>query len=221
MSVADMNIELTIAHIVEAMLPRSSDRKLGLLVRLKMETSDFGYGEDGNTLEREPQNHRKELCFLFVRPSNYTKVFLFEPKQDEYCWLHKDNGQLWNLESDHDSCWRSDGFHRVTDVYFELCDPICKARDCAPKDVHTFNCLSNDPQYVELETFEQNDPTADRFSTEGREWRIKAKGIGFDKLVQRTFEDENLHGDMQTFKTGLLIKDSETDKLYVKNRGAK
>lgn len=221
MSIADMNIDLTLAHIVEAMLPRFSDTKLGLLLRLQLEASDFGYAEDGNTLVREPQHIRRDLNFLFVRPSNYTKVFLFEPNDEEYSWFYQNKEHLWNLESDHDSCWRSDGLRRITDVYFEICEPICKAKSCAPKDVSTFNHLDRTPQYVELEIFEQADPTADRFSTEGRVWRIKMKDIGFDRLIQRTYEDKNFRDELQTFKTGLLIKDGELDKRFINGRGAK
>lgn len=216
MSVADMNIEMSVAQIVEAMLPRHSDRNLGLLIQLKMEASDFGYGDDGNTIEREPQHHRQDIHFLFVRPSNYTKVFVCMPDFREFRII--DVERVWKQTSDHDSCWRSDGMRDVTDVYFKLCDPICKAKKCAPKDVNTSNYLDYPPKYIELEVYGQADPTADRFSKESWDWRIKGHEIGFDRLTQYTYMDKNLHGNEQEFKTGLLIKGSRADIYFRKNR---
>jgi len=219
MSVTEMDIESTIAHIVEAMLPRCSDDKLGLLIRLRIDASDFGYAEDGNTLVREPQNIRRHLNFIFVRSSNYTRVFLFEPDEKDGFVAIVGKENLWEQQSYHDSCWRSDGMRRITDVYFETCEPICKARECAPKDVHTFNGLDYDPQYVALNVYEQNDPLADRYSKEGRVWRILPQVLDFDQLVQRTYRAKDLRGKMQTFKTGLYIKNSERDKEFCKNQG--
>lgn len=177
------------------------------MIRLRMTASDFGYGEDGNTLEREPQHLEDNLCFLFVRKSNSTKVFLTKP--DSY--ILEDRELIWSLESDHDSCWKTDGLNEVTDTYFSLCKPLCNLLNCAPKDVYTLNMLDCDPKYMEIEEMEKFHKKAALYSPEYRLWRIKIKGIGFDRLIQKTYEGTNAYGDNQVCKTGLLIKDDETN----------
>jgi len=211
MSVVDMNLEMSIAHVVEAMLPRHSDPTLGLLFRLDMGASDYGYGKDGNTREREPLHIRRFPNLLFIRPSNYTKVYFYEPEDGRWLGLKE---VVWELQSDHDSCWRSDGFRNITEIYFDICKPICDRTGCAPKDVSTLIHLDSDPKYVQLECGRVH-PKADRYSEEGRLMRIKMSSIGFDRLVQHTYTEKNLHGNMQEFKTGLLVKDGEAENFFL------
>jgi len=214
MSVVDMNLEMSLSHVVEAMLPRFSDETLGLLISLDMGASDYGYGEDGNTREREPLHIRRFPNLLFIRPSNYTKVYFFEPEDGRWFGVHDNREMVWELQSDHDSCWRSDGFRNITDIYFNICKLICDRTGCAPKDVSTLIHMCSDPKYVQLEC-ERVHPGADRYSAEGRLMRIKMSPIGFDRLVQHAHEENNIHGNMQELKTGLLVKGGETEERFL------
>ena len=67
MGVVTLDAESTIRGIVEAMLPRFSDDRLGLLIGLNMSMDDYGYGSDGNTRERKPMSAHRHIHFLFQR----------------------------------------------------------------------------------------------------------------------------------------------------------
>ena len=204
MSIVNLDLDMTVASIVEAMLPRFSDHKLGLLISLDLAFDDYGYGKDGNTLEREPQHARRFPWLLFVRPSNYTQVFFWEDIDPEVGFgnpMYDSANPTWLQTSNHDSCWRSDGFSPITDIYFKECK---KFKGLPPKDVHNFNHFNDEPRYVVLETIKKSNTDDSDFS-----WEIKMKDINRDQIELIAWEEKNYRGDMQTFRSGWLIKGSE------------
>jgi hypothetical protein len=114
------NYEWFMSQTVEAMLPRFTDREIVLTMKIDANWDDYGYGPDGNTQVREQSNFRNTFFLAFSRPSNYTKVLMVEIPQPPF---DKKFGHLQHLPcsgkiqmkqlSDHDSCWRSDGFNWV------------------------------------------------------------------------------------------------------------
>jgi hypothetical protein len=207
-------VENTVASIVEGMLPRFSDNNLGLLITVQLDITDYGYGKDGNTLERKQFGIRRYVHLIFTRPSNYTKVFVWIPEGgktglDLFPQYAKDI--VWDLVCDHDSCWK-DGFKQsISDCYNKMIEKF-KGRKVSGvemnpyRDLSTFHIIERDPQYIRL-TFEKIDKKADHFSEEGRKYKIDLSPVMFYDLVQIKSPDPKLVG-----QRGLLLKDSEDYK---------
>lgn len=217
-SIVNLSSELTIYHIVEAMLPRFSDSRLGLRIVVDMGLNDWGFADDGNTREREAMSQRRLVEFLFVRSSNYTKVFVWEPpKKAVGLELSAAYGEKeWVLESDHDSCWRDAVGSRLTDIYFQMSNKFkgrkMSGKPMRPCDLSEFNSFWHTPGYVEIEKCERVNPKADRFSTEGRPHTIKFRQIGFSDLEAIRSPDAKHMSD-----SGLLIRGSDEHKHYLNN----
>jgi len=213
MSVLNIDSGITIANIVEAMLPRFSDHQLGLLISLDINFFDHGYGEDGNTLERKQLDVRRFPHFLFVRPSNYTQVYFFENDKRyslEPC-------RIWKQRADHDSCWHSDGFNDITRIYFE-CAKKFDGRKVSgipmrPCDINHFHHIDQ-PKYVRLTTHEQ---IKDKESPNEKSWdyNISFEDIDRDELEIVSYMDRNMRNELQKYFSGMLIKGSEDHKCYV------
>lgn len=159
MSIVKMNADDAIATLVEAALPRFSGQDgRGLHIRLDLRISNYNcYRERGNDELKEcsrehgpdyssvqkssdqdddqdpfqwPAEECLQLHLLFLRPHNYTQVYAavsdswFIPKANE-----------WELQSYHDSCWRSDGFRKMNEVVHNLMDKVAR------KDVDTYKDL--------------------------------------------------------------------------------
>ena len=218
MSVVNMASESTIAAIVEAMLPRFSDSKLGLHMEIDMDFADHGYGADGSTRERKSKNVRRSIHFLFVRPSNYTKVLVWETPQDAV-GLNRSpvyEQKEWFLASDHDSCWRDAVGSKLTDIYFD-CHKKFEGRKIGDKplrpiDLYQFVSFWGEPKYVQLDVFEQKDKQAERFSDEGRVWQVKFHTITFADLESVKSPDTKWMSN-----SGLLVKGSENHQRYLQS----
>ena len=209
MSILNIDLDTTVAHIVEAMLPRFSDSELGLLFSFDLGMFDYGYGEDGNTKERKELHVRRFPHMLFVRPSNYTKVYWFESEGMGIRSPLYEKGLPWQRTSDHDSCWRSDGFTNLPDVYFQMHSKF-KNRKIPPNSLHQFHHLNGDPKYVRLLTHEQLHKDADQYSKESWIYTINLKPIGLDELEVIGYMDKDMHGHDCKRTSGMLIKGSES-----------
>lgn len=218
MGIVTLDSESVISHIVEGMLPRFSDEKLGLLIEIDMDIHDHGYGADGSTKERKEKGFRHSFCFLFHRPSNYTKTLFWEPKKDargvDCTPFYSREVQEWYLECDHDSCWRDAIGSKMTDIYFRGCDGfkgrMKTGQPLRPIDLYQFHTFWRDPTYVQLETFEQKDKSAEHFSKESRTYIVKMNPITMAKLEMIESPDTK-----QIANSGLLIKGSENHQRYV------
>jgi hypothetical protein len=91
-----MDAESTIAAIVELALPRFSpeNRVLAMVLDVRVRKHSDG----AKTLYWNVQ-------LMFHRPSNYTKVMWLVMKE----FKPTDTIHKWSVESNHDSCWRTDG----------------------------------------------------------------------------------------------------------------
>jgi hypothetical protein len=223
MSVVTLDAEISIVRIVETMLPRFSDRKLGLYFDIQLDLSDYGYGIDGDTLERESLSARSEVHILFVRPSNYTQVYVLRERRDDSKLLHPLSERYeWTQTSDHDSCWRE--LQPLADEYFALAalfkDREKGGKKIAPRDLSHFNCLNNDPTYVEINIQPVN-PHAERYSKESRQFMIDLKPIARYRLEQIGYRVEQVSrmGNFLTdFTSGVLIKGSESHQNELKRK---
>jgi hypothetical protein len=99
-----MKIDLSesIRVLVETLLPRFSDKNKLLKVYIDARYSYFG--------GKKEIQHTVEIYLLFHRPGNYTKVFWnYQIDPTEHFSLDSIEADQWVMESDHDSCWISDG----------------------------------------------------------------------------------------------------------------
>lgn len=218
MSAVHLEAESVLYHVIESMLPRFSDAKLGLMFGVDMHLWDSGYEEDGNTRGRKEKNVRLNLFFLIVRSSNYTKVLFWEPKKDA---KGLDGNPRWSREtvewfllSDHDSCWRDAIGSKLTDAYFESCKHFknikVSGKPLRPCDISRFITLTDNLQYVCLDTCEQTNKQAERFSSEARVWSVKQHPITLASLEMIESTDLVRMGN-----SGLLIKGSEDHQRYL------
>jgi len=192
MGVVHINAEMMIASVVESMLPRFSDEKLGVVMGLDMGLSDYGYGEDGNTYEREELSIRRFPSFLFIRPCNYTQVYYYLPSPDAVglelnpVWVRKE--LVWTLICDHDSCWRDAVDHEISSVYFNMSDRF-NGRKMGNKSLRPCDLSQNifpmspSPVYVRIEKREPVNPKAARYSDESRPHKISIVGTDFSQIV--------------------------------------
>jgi hypothetical protein len=144
-----INVQSILSSIVEEMLPRFSSDKIGLYV--KIDISYWFYSESGE----EDVNQHSVIETFFVRPSNYTKVFIREGVPD---LLQCNRTTEWELTSDHDSCWRSDGlriFHNKEQETFKMFeDKGIERKDiCSHVRISIFG---GGPKYLEIKSLELN-----------------------------------------------------------------
>lgn len=114
--------EYAIQHLVQKSLPRFSPADVVFHVQIDMSFSIYAEKEEDEI------NHRAVINLLFNRPNNATKVFWHVQMDEKYKMLREIPIDGWKLESDHDSCWTTDGLSSpLHQVYFKL-------RDMFPQD---------------------------------------------------------------------------------------
>lgn len=131
MSLVDIQADHALASIVSAALePGSGKDGRALLIRLDLRYYNYNlHMDEGGKLtpraedEEDIEDYARTstlLYFLVYRPTNYTQVYVASnlvhfqpPKPEEYA-----------LQSDHDSCWRSDGFREINVIANGLRDQV-------------------------------------------------------------------------------------------------
>ena len=138
-----INLDNSLAAMVEAMLPLFSPANLGLVIQLDLRASN-------NETDKSVANL---ITFIFQRPSNYTKVLV---KRTEFrCdpWLLKGQEIVMELASDHDSCWRSDGFRILNEDWQDKVDKV--GHPYGKAYIHFWNSFSifESIKYVKFKEF--------------------------------------------------------------------
>ena len=214
----DLHAEFTLSTVVEAMLPRFSDRTLGLLMGIQLDASDYGFSKSGNTRERKELSIRRYVWFLFNRPSNYTKVYLwFSPANAKGLDINPkyNPNVVWKLICDHDSCWKNAIGSALQSMYYPMME-LFKGRKISGvemnpyRDVSQFNLFHQDPQYVEMLSVDKVNPKADSYTEEGKDTIIKFVELKFHRLEQIQSPDNSYMCD-----SGLLIKGTEQYVRYL------
>lgn len=139
-----IGIEYAIKALVDAMLPKGIASDLALHIAL-----DLHYTLYKNDTE---QDVRKFVHFLFMRPGNYTKVFMYV--SDKPAWISELPADAWKLTADH-SCWSSDG------VDSPLNKLEREIRNEFPEkyrnEVSNFNCFHfSTPEYYKVSLKDKN-----------------------------------------------------------------
>jgi len=145
------NDERFITETVEAMLPRFSDQKLALVMKINLRWNYYSENGENDT------SFSKTFLVVFHRPSNYTKVLL---KEIDHTFYHNDNKFIdMELKSDHDSCWRSDGMRWIYQTYSEAWDYFDELGiDGRKLNAHVGYAITGSPKYylVDLKVDREN-----------------------------------------------------------------
>ena len=151
----DIQIKHVLKSVVESFLPRFCDEKLGLLIMI-----DCSY----NNFEKDISS-RFPLYYLIQRPSNYTKVLFIDGMENEdfecppsYHDIIKKEGLPWVLKSNHDSCWKTDGFNDLFNTEHKTMElfggfPITRKKVCI---YNSIGGIGNGIFYVKLKPFQIN-----------------------------------------------------------------
>lgn len=132
MGILNISADLTIATLVECLLPRFGSCNVGgkfdyhradepskaVLVKVRVSVSDY----------EADKRATRFVHILFSRPSNITRVWSHYGREFDRPELHQ-----WHNTSNHDSCWRTDGMRHLSDAYFDACDTVNP--DVAPRDL--------------------------------------------------------------------------------------
>jgi len=194
MSVVSMGMDPVSRLLIDTAFPRFSSRYLGLFVSFYIDVNDFGFAGDGNTLQREPLSQRRYLHFLIQRPSNYTKVFYWCPEltakgTDHNPFYRKD--VIWELISDHDSCWSDSIGSKFTEQYFSIMElfknRMCDGKPMRPVDFYSSCFCWNYPKYIFVKSIELINKSAKTWTAE---W-CKRKIVFGLELTHRHLRTEN------------------------------
>jgi len=166
----DTRFDRIIPIIVEAMLPRHSALSVGLAMQLR-HSVEIVSKKSGETINNIAMN----VAYLFVRPSNYTKVFTKVGEfPDKFLGEHE-----WFMTCDHDSCWRSDGLSNLFDVE-QHCKTMFETDEDRELTSHTSFELVGEPQYHVLTKMEKLQPKENYC----RNWKINiAEKLNTDQIV--------------------------------------
>jgi hypothetical protein len=137
-------------YIIESFLPTFTNN-IALTFGISLLWESFEVGKEGR--------FQKKLLLVAYRPSNYTKILLYEldNKETFFHLLVKNNKIDFRLESDHDSCWRSDGFTFLNKVQNEAEKYFLKNYKLDIRDkghvssFHTFDLFGGKPKFFNID----------------------------------------------------------------------
>lgn len=153
------NYEWFITQTVESMLPCGHKRNICLGMKVKLEWTDHGFAEDGNTKIRDTHSFIREYLLIFHRPSNYTKVLFKDISKEQHFWIDSNEMEMEQL-SDHDSCWRHDGMRWMFKTFMEAWEYFRATVDIEGRDIDPmvhWDIFGGSPAYYHLEKLEIKD----------------------------------------------------------------
>jgi len=156
------NYEWFITQTVEAMMPRFTHRNVVLAMKIDARWTDHGYDkEDGNTQVRNSSAFGKEIFLVFHRPTNYTKVLMFEIAKKKHVHIPCEGEITMKQLSDHDSCWQGAGmswvFQAFVDAWQFFEDEVgIEGRDIDP--MFHYSIFNGEPQYWLINSMKGTDP---------------------------------------------------------------
>jgi hypothetical protein len=142
-----VDLDNALAAIVEAMLPRFSPADLGLVIQLDLRASKHSVDSDD-----DEKSEASLVTFIIQRPHNYTKVLAKRTDFRHDRWLRPGVEIEMDMTSDHDSCWRSDGFRILNDDWHDKVNKVGHPRD---ERVHFWNSFSmwEGIKYIKFKSF--------------------------------------------------------------------
>jgi len=153
----EMDLKSTISDIVESMLPRFSVN-LGLHMIIKLNFHDYGESKL-EKITRKVWHKTYAIELIFIRFANSTKVL---GRSYDYLDSHKvktlrntSDEVILKQYSDHDSCWREDGFSEFSQCFIKAVESYendmgIKFSNNNVSQFNTFDICGN-PTYVEID----------------------------------------------------------------------
>lgn len=185
----NLDAEPIIRGIVESMLPRWSDPNLALGFGIDISYSCYKHDE--------PVEYRRLVHFLFVRPHNYTQVY-----------VNTDMGTIlrertrWNMTCDHDSCWSSDGIRILHEIDNQAMK-FFEDKGIAWQDVHVYASfgLAGEPKYF---FFKERSPIGEQNRgmslSYHRDWEIHLETMPKEMLYFDAGRDEKDYANRGSIK---------------------
>ena len=182
-----MELSQVLATMVETMLPRFSNNRIGLYMVLDLR--EDCYTEDGTN----EKSAASIMRFIIHRPSNYTKVLT----KYEFNNFHEELGNngkdthYYEKQSDHDSCWRSDGFN-ILFKHRQNVEKFFAEQTSEVNEFYTFSMFDS-PGLIMFNKFEP----------------VK-QDDGYVRGYNISFERANIHTICQNESGGIGIRKSPT-----------
>lgn len=136
-----IDVDTMIVGIVEGMLPEGQGLALHVALDVRRWSRPTAQDDDGKVVSRV-------IHFIIAKPTNYIRVYCAvrddwdDPKPEEY-----------KLQSEHDSCWRTDGFRMLHKTWCAL--DLELDEKGAPRDGRTDSChfrlSSGKPTFIKVE----------------------------------------------------------------------
>lgn len=114
---SEKRIMINLAEQFVIRKPENFERDEGIHFCLKIDLENYGYEKDGSTYHEEWRN----------RQINYLHYVVAYPHSVFFAVGESENlppGALFRNTSNHDSCWRSDGFSDIHSCFFEMYDAV-------------------------------------------------------------------------------------------------
>ena len=145
-----IKLDKVIPTIVETMLPRFTDSKIGLMITLDLRDDFYSNKDDEND-----KSAASIMQFIFHRPNNYTRVLVDYKFNNFYDDHHKVfiEGQRYKQTSNHDSAWRVDGL-LILNRHFENVENYFNMSSNKISSFYTFS-MSNLISYIEFEKMKE------------------------------------------------------------------
>jgi hypothetical protein len=175
-----VDLDNALAAIVEAMLPRFSPADLGLMIQLDLRADNHKTDESEASL----------ITFIIQRPHNYTKVLAKRTDFRADRWLVAGEEIEMDMASDHDSCWRSDGFDILNKDWQDKVNKIGHPKD---ENVHFWNSFSiwDGIKYIKFKSFkvDRDERTVkfviEKFLTPDKLWSTM-ENERYEKVIKET-----------------------------------
>lgn len=111
---------------------------IAMYFHVRVDVSNFGYENDGNTHHKEWERHFYRNVHVLVTARHRCYVAVVENEFD----ITRVPAEAWKNTSNHDSCWHSDGlrvFHEVLDQAWEHCwSHIPEEHRRSPNQMHSY-----------------------------------------------------------------------------------
>lgn len=165
-----IKVATVVCKIVDTLLIRgTANRVLHIRVTAHYLYFPHAYADSSNCSDAIRKNIF--INFIFYRPSNYTKVLVLKTDRP---MIKEDD--VFQMVSDHDSCWRSDGVeHSLFQIHQEIITEI--ENHCAKLGVQPSPYLRLDqPNFTDIDTIALIDGKTEGVNYDQRQCRMTKSG---------------------------------------------
>lgn len=139
--------EISLSHDDMQSKSRLFRQDYAMYFQIEMRADNHGYEQDGSTFHKEWEATSVRMIHIIITRGRRVYVYVDElldlPNKYD---LRTGDPTVFKNESNHDSCWRSDGLSVITSTYFEVCsevwpDTIPEPHRRCPRDTDVYATL--------------------------------------------------------------------------------